>query len=321
MQRGIKNIFEDFSGKDTPTSRGALSFSNAEEFRKRLNALPATNNAEFAVVSQMKNGIDNLLNGAVEQFPQGSAIKSAAEEARKAASSRKDAFKAKDIVEKITSYVKGTGNKTDKVPPARVIDSILQGGNSKIENIKRVKAALFRGTNKEGIKKGMKAWQEIQGQAVIDILSKAVSPLTGDSSGFLISGQRLNSSFDKFGEDALKELLTAKQLKIIKDFRGLVGDATIPVPRTVNNSNSAGRLMNMLSRIAPIGDYTVQITGLIDNLISQGKTAAEARATLKGIYDPSDKTATGRSMLSLLSGVNSRNSAANAMTEKEEQKQ
>lgn len=316
IQNGIDRVFNDFSALKsgsvtTPTTQGPLTFANAEKMRQRLGKLNPVEPSDIAVISQLKDGLDDLVSAASKQFEEGTPIASAALEARKAAADRFKTFKAKDVVQDLIDFKSGT--KTDKVPPSQVFDKLFTG-NKKLENIRLVRKTLLKNPTKESIK----AWKEIQAQGVIDTIGKAVSE-TPD--GWVISGNRLNSSINKFGDDGLKRLLSKDQYSTLKRFQSVVGDATIPVPRTTNPSGTSAKLLNSLARMGAIsqGGLVDQVISVGGGLAKRGEQLAQTRATLRGITEGAAPIDRGRSVLEALTSVSARTTAAE-QAEREQEK-
>jgi len=306
IQKGLDRVFNDFSALksgnvETATSQGPLTFANAEKMRQRLGKLSPVEPSDIAVIAQLKDGLDDLISGASRQFEQGTPVAEAARKARAAAKERFQTFKAKDVIQDITDFKAGT--KTDRVPPAKIFDKLFTG-NQKLENIRLVRKALLKNPTKESVR----AWKEIQAQGVIDTIGKAVSE-TPD--GWVISGNKLNSSINKFGDDGLKRLLSPDQYSTLKRFQGVVGDATIPVPRTTNPSGTAGKILNSLARMGGLsqGGLTDQLVSVGGGLMKRGEQLAQTRNTLKGITE-GNSISKGRSVLDVLTAVGARSAAS-----------
>ena len=307
IQNGIDRVFNDFSALnkgsvETATSQGPLTFANAEKMRQRLGKLNPVEPSDIAVISQLKDGLDDLVGAASRQFEEGTPIAEAAKNARKAAADRFKTFKAKDVVQDIIDFKSGT--RTDKVPPSQIFDKLFTG-NKKLENIRLVRKALLKNPTKESLR----AWKEIQAQGVIDTIGKAVSE-TPD--GWVISGNKLNSSVNKFGDDGLKRLLSNDQYSTLKRFQSLVSDATIPVPRTTNPSGTSAKLLNSLARMGAIsqGGLVDQVISVGGGLAKRGEQLAQARSTLRGITEGATPIDKGRSVLDVLTTVSARVGAA-----------
>lgn len=315
VQKGLDNIFEDFGitpgGEQSKTFQGPLNFKNAEKLRQRLNKLKSTDSKDIAVITQMKQGLDDLVSGATEQFPENTAIGEAARRARQAASERIKTFQAKDIIEDLTSFK--TGTQTERIADEQIFDKLFTG-NRKIDNIKRVKNVLLKNPTKQSTK----AWKEIQAQGMLDLFGKAINE-TPD--GFTISGTKLNSAVKKFGDDALNQLFTAKQLKAFRQLQSVVGDATIPVPRTTQPSGTAKRIFNVLGRMFNAsGDG---LTGKAASMLGAGagaiKNAAQRQEVVNGILKGATPTVKANTLLRMAISIPSTRAAIIEQRELREQ--
>ena len=313
IQKGLRNIFNDFEitpdFKESPTSQGPLTFKNAEKMRQRLNKLKPSDPADINVVAQVKQGLDDLIAGATSQFPENTPIGDAAKAARQAAADRFDKFSAKDIVEDLTSYK--TGTKTSRIPDEIVLDKILASGNKKVANLRAIRRVLTDSPTPESTQ----AWSNIRTQAMMDVFGKAVSTTPG---GVFISGSRLNTALDKLGEEAIFELFTPEQIVSLRRLQSVVGDATIPVPKTTNPSGSGMRLMNLIGRLVTLPG----MTGKVASFISAGANAvsdqAEREMILSGIETGATNPQKAQGFLRLVSSIGSRGAALEEMERDDE---
>lgn len=281
MMKAVQNIFEDFSELegDTVASKlhqGQLTFKNAEKFRQRLNKLKPSDNRDIAYVSALKQEFDKTLTGASEMFPDGSDISRAAKEARAAAANRFDTFEAKDIIQQLKDFKSGT--RTDNIADSIVMDKLFVGSNQKVENIKLVRELLLKNGNQQT----RQQWKSIQTQGAMDIFGKAV---TETPDGFFISGAKLNTALKNFGEDGLKELFTPDQLRNMRRLQRVIGNSTIPVPRTTNPSGTGKRLINAAARLFSTmsGGFSDKAAALAGAAFGSVKQVAEREAVLAGI--------------------------------------
>ena len=252
------------TGEQTP-----LTLSNAEEFRKALNkavGADQTGNAK-AVVKALDDQVTEIIE-------QGAATgrTTAFKEARSAASKQAGTFKAKDVIQDLVSYKKGT--KTPSVDPETVISKIAKGDKA-VTNLRKVKQVLLSNPTAET----KQAWKSIQAETVGDILSQAINKDTLN-----ISGARFNTAINKYKPEALRELLGKKQYGLLKQFQKTLGDATIPPPGTTNPSGTFNKLMNMSERLGNfMGAGQVNFGSLLVGGINKGKELQKRKATLNGI--------------------------------------
>jgi hypothetical protein len=257
-----------------------LTVINAEAFRQKVNALyePGKANPQEA----LKNLIDDAVEHAVERAAAegrggvGEAFKAA----RKGFQEQKATFAAKDVVQKLIDWKKGT--KTDEVLPENAIKTIFAGGPESLTNLKKVKAILLS----KPTETSRAAWKAIQAHGVADIFEQALTP-KGE-----ISGARLNSAVKKFGADKLKVLLEPEAFNQMMKLRRIIGDATIPLDGTTNPSGSGYKVIRFLAeqgmRLASVARIVPGVGGLVDTaagLVKAGSDVAKAKSTLRGVTE------------------------------------
>lgn len=312
---GINKIFKDFPEIQPPKAPGlgarplsqrlggeipstgdpvsSLLLRDAEKFRKRFNGLKASDQADIAIVSQIKQAFDGVFESAVTKFPEDHAIAIAAKKARNAHSARLDKFKAKDIIQQLNDVKKGTSD-TDVVPSSEVFNKLFSG-TKKEENIIRVKKLLLGNGNKNS----KAAWTEIKTQGLMDIMSPAFKE-TPD--GVAVSGSILKSQIDKFGVSALKKLLDKKEMDALMNLSKVAGDATIAVPRTTNPAGTAAALTRALGRLSsaiPFG-IAAKVGTFAGPAFTAGKDLVKRGAVLDGIQKGASVTNRGRGLAEML---------------------
>ena len=205
--RNKTNIFDGdqkivISGDVTP-----LTLANSEQFRQALNKAVSDDRTGAAkgVIVELDNQIESIIKQGAEGGRTG-----AFKTARDAFAKQKEMFSAKDVVQNLTEFKKGTG--TDFVDPESVISKIAKGDKS-VTNIKKVKQLLLKDPTPES----RIAWKSIQAETAGDILSQAINKDTLD-----ISGARLNTAIKKFKPEALRELLGRKQFAELKKLQKAV---------------------------------------------------------------------------------------------------
>ena len=260
-----------FKGQQTP-----LTLSNSNDFRKLLNT--ARSSDQSGAVTQIIKALDNQVDEVVGRLPEGAPRTAAFRKATAAAREQKEIFEAKDIIQGLTSYKKGT--RTDTISPDRVVDSIIKNKDS-LTNIQKVKKILMDNpTNKS-----VDAWKSIQAQTAADVFSKSINP-NGE-----ISGNLLNSAVKKFGngsmeqgEKRLKEIFGDKYGEF-DNLRKAIGDATIPLKGTQNPSGTAHKIFNMLTRFGTLGIYGADA---VLPLVNKAKDSLKSGRVLKNIenYTP-----------------------------------
>lgn len=253
-----------------------LTVSNAEAFRKAISAQYLTDGPR-KISQQIKTALDDALENAMESAaasetkgPVGQAYKAA----RAAHQEQKKTFAAKDVVQRVIDYKKGTD--TAVLAPERVISEILGSGEKAVTNLRKVKAVLLS----KPTPKSKQAWAAIQAQGLADIFGQAVNVQTR-----AISGARLNSAIAKFGETKLKVLLSETDFNQLMKLRRIIGHATVPLSGTTNPSGTFTKLANFL------GQGALRFSGGFGDaaaiLVSKAKDLAKTRRTLEGMknYD------------------------------------
>jgi len=255
-----------------------LTVANAEALRKKINGL------YDADTSKLSQGLKGVIDDAVEDAVTKAAtaapggVGDALKAARGAYMQQRATFQAKDVVQSLLDWKKGT--KTDVVLPEDAIKKIFAGGPEAITNLKKVKAILLT----KPTEKSRAAWSAIQGHAVGEIFQQALSP-RGE-----VSGARLNTAIKKFGADKLKVILSAEDFNRLMKLRRIIADATIPLANTTNTSGSGYKVIQFLasqgksllgvSKLVPgVGPTIDAVTGLV----KQGAEAARAKQTLEGV--------------------------------------
>ena len=208
-----------------------LHAGNAEELRQRFNdAWDPIDGRNHIVVGKLKKALDDELDkiadvANVEDF----------KKARFSAKKDKDTWEAKDILENISSFKRGTD--TLKVAPELVVEKIMKGPQAPT-NIVAVKNILLRDG---GTKESRETWNTIKRYTVDDLLAKSFKSKAATEEGGQIafSPSAFDSALERIGADGLKELFTPAELKKIREFQRVAGDATRTIKGAENFSNHA----------------------------------------------------------------------------------
>lgn len=253
-----------------------LTLKNAEAFRQALNAAWDQKGLMGGAIRALDQAVDDVLAKTVS-----SERNDLFKQARQAARQQKETFQAKDIVQNLADWKKGT--RTDVVLPERAIPQIFAGGKEGLTNLKKIKALLLSSPSE----KSRAAWKAIQAQGVGDLFKQAYttnSNLGGGSIGS-ISGAKLNSAIEKFGIDKLKVLLDEGEFNQLMKLRRVIGDATIPIKNTTNPSGSAFKMMRFLgpfaNRLSPLAPYGLAVR----EIVNKGREIVETQKTLRGIKE------------------------------------
>lgn len=253
-------------GEQTP-----LTLSNAEEFRKALNVAVGADQTGSAklLVGELDNQILNIIE-------EGAAAgrTTAFQTARQAAREQKQLFNAKDVIQDLTGFKKGT--KTPIVDPETVITKIAKGDKA-VTNIRKIKSILLTNPTEQT----RAAWRSIQAETVGDILGQAINKDTLD-----ISGARLNSAIKKFRPEALRELLGKKQFSELQKLQKVIGNATIAPPGTTNPSGTFLRFLNLTERLGNFaGAGQLNFGSLAVEAVRKGEQIANRKKVLDGLVN------------------------------------
>ena len=274
VEQVSRNKFKVFDGEDSITIIGEqtpLTLSNAEEFRKALNVAVGADQTGSAklMIGELDNQVLKVIEDGAESGRTG-----AFKEARSAAAQQASTFKAKDIVQDLVGFKKGT--RTPTVDPETVITKIAKGDKA-VTNLRKIKQVLLTDSTAET----RQAWQSIKAETVGDIFGQAINKDTLE-----ISGARLNSAIKKYKPEALRELLGAKQFGELQSLQKIIGNATISPPGTTNPSGTFLRLLNLTERLGNFaGAGQVNFGSLAAGGIKKGKELAERKKTLNSLVN------------------------------------
>lgn len=248
-----------------------LTLSNANEFRKALNVAVGADQTGSAKL--LVGELDNQVLQVIEQGAEAGRAEAFGVASRAAAEQFK-LFKAKDIIQDLTGFKKGT--RTPIVDPETVITKIAKGDKS-VTNLRKIKNILL--TNPTEQTRG--AWRSIQAETVGDILGQAINKDTLD-----ISGARLNSAIKKFKPEALRELLGRKQFAELQKLQKVIGNATIAPPGTTNPSGTFLRFLNLTERLGNFaGAGQVNFGSIAVETIKKGQELADRKKVLSGLVN------------------------------------
>nr|WP_019515356.1 hypothetical protein [Sphingomonas sp. Mn802worker] len=290
-----------------------LTVGNAERFRKAISAqYPVDGPRKLS--QGIKGAVDDAVESAVEAAARNGVdgpVSQKLREARRAVVAHKETFAAKDVVQKLVDWKKGT--RTDNVLPENAIREVLSG---EVSNLRRIKAVLL--TRPTPTSKG--AWRAIQAEGIGGIIDKAYTANSnlGGGPAATISGAKLNSEIVRFGIPKLKTLLDEPDFGRLMSLRRVIGEATIPISGTTNPSGTAFKMMRFLAPMAtkfaniPLAGPAIDV---VSGLVKQAKATAEANRTLAGMtsYD------TGKAAQEAVSATGRRSQPAADATTQDDQ--
>ncbi|WP_260598857.1 hypothetical protein [Sphingomonas endolithica] len=267
----------------------ALTVANAETFRQAISAQYAVDGPR-KLSQAVKGAIDGAVEAAIESAARSDAtgpVGAKLQQARSAVVAQKETFSAKDVVQRLVDWRKGT--KTDLVMPDHAMREIFAG---EISNLKRIRALLLS----DPTDKSKAGWRAVQAEGLGQLFEKAYTVNANIGGGSLgsISGAKLNSEIVRFGIPKLKVLLDEADFNRLMSLRRVIGEATIPIQNTTNPSGSAFKLMRFLTPMAakfsgiPLAGPAIDVA---TGLVKQARATAEAQRTLAGMTGFTAKSA------------------------------
>lgn len=262
-----------------------LDLTNAEKFRQRLNDLydkMATRNPQEALKPILDDAVaDAAERAAKEGFGD---VGRAATQAREAFKTQKATFEAKDVVNDLIAWKNGT--QTEKINPERVWSIVFGQGPDALTNIKKLRAILLN----KPTAASKAAWEAIKAQSAADLFQKALVTNANGGEG-AISGAKLRSARQKFGTEKLKLILGDEQFNSYMRLERVIGDATIPLPKTQNPSGSGHLIARFLgqtakgatgaARLVPgVGPVVDAVAGLAKQGIERARAEKTAEAAV-----------------------------------------
>lgn len=285
VEKSTRNKFKVTDGDQVITITGEvtpLDLSNAEAFRQALNKAVGADQTGSAklVIGELDDQILKVIEqGAEEGIDTGRAL--SFKTARAAAREQKQLFSAKDIVQDLVSFKKGTATPT--VDPETVINKIVRGDKA-VTNIKKLKEVLLKNPTEQT----RRAFKSIQAETVGDILGQAINKDTLE-----ISGARLNSAMKKFRPEALTALLGKERFKELKQLQSIIGDATIPPAGTTNPSGTFLRFLNLSEKLGNFaGAGQINFGSIAAAGLRKGKEIADRKKVLDGLVNTKIKRLT-----------------------------
>lgn len=226
-----------------------INVRQAEELRKFIGTL---GNATEPGIRYMRGQLITALDDDVVATIGDDAFKAARESAKAGFAEFKKTFAGKLADEGIA--------------PERLTSRIL-GDGVRLDDVRAIKQSMFSGTP-EQVARGKQAWRGLGGQAVDDLLARAV-----DADGNL-KGTVLYREFSKMSPK-LRLLLEPKDYKVLENLAAATRDVkALPSGNSVNTSNTATTMANLFDS-AP-QSLRAGWTGLLKRLASVGAHAGTA---------------------------------------------
>lgn len=298
-EAGVTRVkLDDGSVKAFRGEPQTLRLDNAEEFRKVISKQYSADGPQ-KLSQELKRVIDDAVEEAVVSVATrgNGELPKALSAARAAHVEQVKTFRAKDVIQDIIDWKKGTN--TPRLSPEDVMKRAL----GKESDLKRIKAVLL---SKPTVK-SQAAWRGIQAHGLAELFQKATTKTTNPAGEVTdaISGMKLRSVMandGRFPPSKLEILLDKPEFNALMKLRRSIEDATIPIGGTVNSSNSANLLMRIMSDVdnkvtgafaaagfsvaGPVGAAAGGAIGrTVSPAIKAVKEAKAAEETLTGIKD------------------------------------
>ncbi|KKC27333.1 hypothetical protein WP12_04090 [Sphingomonas sp. SRS2] len=258
-----------------------LGLDNAENFRQAISAQYMADGPR-KLSQPIKSAIDDAVEAAVERAAttEKGDVGAKLKEARGAVVEQKKNFNAKDVVQNLIDWKKGT--RTDVVMDENAIKAIFAGDTTNLSKVKAILLAKPTTASKA-------AWRAIQAQGVAQIFEKAVQRNANLGGGAIeaISGAKLRTAIEQFGgSKKLRVLLDEPDFNRLMKLQRIIGDVTIPISGTTNPSGSAFKMMRFLGPVmAKVVPFGGQAAEAVAGLVKQGRELAQSKETLKGVTE------------------------------------
>lgn len=213
-----------------------VTFTGAENFRKKLNNLGAKGSPEYAAGMRVKSRFDDFINSGVLQGDEGAVAAINAARAQSAALKR--TFQTKQASPLVREIVASVDNNT-QLAPEKIFQAISTG-NSK-QNANNVKSLVkILGEDHPTV------------SALRDSVLKDVRDSAMDASGY-ISPAKLAGNIDKLiysNKSMAGQLLSPNEIATLKSLQEVSRKIAYKAPGVVNNSNSTNLALRQLDALS-----------------------------------------------------------------------
>lgn len=241
-----------------------LNAANADEFRKAISAQYSVDGPQ-KVSQTLKFAIDDALTEAFQKASdRGGNEGQAWSKARSAASEFAQTYRSKGLIPDI---IEG------RLAPELMMQKLFAGGKDGYTNLKKARAYFLSKGRRD-------AWSLIQGHGLALIFDKAVSP---DATS--ISGLALNRSIKNFGPEKAKVLLGDDGFNSLMRLQRVIGDVTIPIPRTTNPSGSGHAVIRYFAQRAQALAPALKIAPIVGPSIDAAEKFAATQSAKRTVKD------------------------------------
>jgi hypothetical protein len=256
-----------------------LTLNEAEQLRKKINRVAKQNDPnDLRVAGELKGVIDSLTENA------GGEAYKAARAARKEVG---DKFERIGAVKRLMGFKPGTTDR--QVALENVVESAITSNSTSLDDIKGLKSVLD-----EAGPRGQRAWRELQGATIEEIQRKAYRSQTDESGQKVLYPSQLESAItalDKGGK--LDFVFGTKTAELLRTMAEVSKDLFTAPPGSVNSSNTASGLTNMIDTLVTYGITQMPIPGgrLLNDFVRpalSGKTRALRKEVSRLVETPKE---------------------------------
>ena len=213
-----------------PEGTGSISINNMEELRQMAGRLTAPGTPNTAYIGEVKGLMDAATAGK-------GGVKY--QQARRMYENYSNEFKNTGVIDKLMSKKPGTNDRS--VAFEDVFDhTVLKGSLDDLRNVRR--------TLQTAGPEGQQAWRELQGQGMNHLRDLVTSNVSSDIHGNpIVSVAKLNRFVNAFDKDGKLDFFYGKKgAERIRDLNDVMKDVGTSPPGSVNSSNTASALANLL---------------------------------------------------------------------------
>ena len=266
-----------------------LSVSNAERFRKRLNAIEQADptGATSRITAPLKAAMDSEFDIAAKALEASGSedIARAAKNARNSHIALKTEFDEKGIVDRLTANASRKSN-IPKIEDSQVYSKLI-ASNTPIEQFDRLVFSLDRAGSK-----GKTAKNSIKSQMVLDLIDSGFGAGSRKIKGEKVFGaSAFNKRFDQI-EPKLKSIMSPVEFSRLKRARAISADM-VP-PSGAMPKGSAGLFIDLVNRLGMFA-LLDKIPGAGPILSEQvkilGRKSKDAKLVRKALTNPDTREA------------------------------
>lgn len=255
--------------------QGRIDINTAEEVRKVINQFRAdANPAGKRILDQLKESLDDdvLRTAGRDVFKQARDAYSSFKKELSLASRSKFDQKTGSIVEDIL---------TGKVEPEQLLKKTVTNTSASVRDLQKLKDYLLSGTDDQ-IAVGTQAWNDLRGQTVRHMLSKAIGTAgRGEGGQPVFNGNNFRKELERIGPQKLKTLFGDDYRKLLEIAE--VGKLRIPVSMTQQGKGPTAQAVSELGNSIPIIGRVIDIASGVGDNIAERAAVNPGAATEQAI--------------------------------------